>query len=168
MSSYFYVTDFTVPAGTAIASPAVQVVTLDDKILDSIRFVIPDGHVGLTGVAVKSQGVNIAPYLQGTWLIANNEVVDFPYDALIAENQLQLWGYNLDVFPHTFHMRWVMSDIEPAGLPVDIASPQQSPPGPELTAAVASLAAPASLATITAAVPQTRPGRQPQPPVRYG
>lgn len=140
MVARLYETAFTVPAGTPIAAPFTQVVVLEDENLDTVRIVVPDGHAGLTGVAIQWSGVNIAPFGIGTWIVANAEVIDFPYDGEVAQNGLNLAGYNLDVFPHTFYLRWQISDLV-TSTPVVIDSAQnQAAPTPDMLATVQNLA----------------------------
>lgn len=127
MSNYLYTTDFLVPAGTPLAAPLIQPVPLQDYVLTSVRIIIPDGHNGLTGISVRSAAVNIVPFTQGTYLIGNNEEVNFDYGGQVGENQLALYGYNTDIFDHAFHFRWQLADIGPAGSPIVIASPQLVP-----------------------------------------
>lgn len=134
MTGYLYSTDFTVPASTPIGSPFAQFVTLDDRKLASVRFVIPDGHNGLTGVRVTSGGTNVVPYVQGTWLVGNNEIIDFNYDGEVQVNRFRLVGYNTDIFAHTFHLRWTLVDLD-APTPVSIDSPQAVPLQPAAVSA---------------------------------
>ncbi len=123
MTRYLYATDFLVPAGTPIAVPNIAPVPLDNRILDSVRVIIPPGHNGLTGFSVRDSAVNIVPYVQGTWLVGNDEIVDFAYNGEVTAGGLQAYGYNLDIFDHTFHLRWILSDLAGPS-PVAIESPQ--------------------------------------------
>ncbi len=101
-----YEVQFTVPAGTPIAAPAVQPVVLSDANLDTVRVLVPDGHSGLTGLRITWAGTQIMPYNVGTWLISNDEIFDWPADDEITANGLSLAGYNLDIYPHTFYLRF--------------------------------------------------------------
>ncbi|HEY6278449.1 MAG TPA: hypothetical protein VIX86_19210 [Streptosporangiaceae bacterium] len=135
-----YTTDFTVPAKTAKAAPAVLAVVLDDAHLDEVRFIIPAGHIGQTGIRIQSAGTVLVPFAGTGWITSDNEKFTWPYDAEVQQNGLQLAGYNLDSRAHTFHLRWQVSDLAPA-VPVTIASPQ---------AAAGASAVPATLASLLA------------------
>lgn len=126
MSNRIYTTTFTIPAGTPIATPFVQGVVLDDEHLDRLRIVIPDGPAGLTGLAVTWGGTQIAPYQAGTWVSGNDETIDYDYDGEVTAAGLVLAGYNLDVWPHSFILRWFMSLLTTTS-PVVISSAQAAP-----------------------------------------
>lgn len=123
MSNRIYTTTFTVPALTQIAAPFSQAIVLDDVVLDAVRIIIPSGHVALTGFAIVWAGTQIAPYGVGTWITGNDEIIDYPFDGEITEFGLSVRGYNLDVFPHSFFLRWLVSDRYSGG-PVPTSSTQ--------------------------------------------
>lgn len=123
MTGRLYVSQLTVPAATPIAAPVSQKVPLDDINLDKVTVVIPSGHALLTGVAIFWSGVQIAPYITGTWLSGDDETIDFAYDDEITASGLQVVAYNTDAFPHSFLFRWFLSTIQ-AQTPVTIDSPQ--------------------------------------------
>ncbi len=105
-----YESQFTVPAGTAIAAPASQPVVLEDAHLDTVRVLVPDGHSGLTGLRITWGGTQIMPINPGTWIISNDEIFDWPADEDVTANGLSLAGYNLDIYPHTFYLRFQITD----------------------------------------------------------
>jgi hypothetical protein len=127
VSTRMYPTVFTVPAGTAIATPVKLPVVLEDNLLDNVDIVIPDGHAGLTGLAILWSGAPFFPFTENSYLIGNNEKVPFPYGGEIAANGFTLAGYNTDIYPHSFYLRWQISDLG-AALPVSIESAQTTPP----------------------------------------
>lgn len=153
MTGRIYTTALTVPAKTPIAVPVVQAVILDDINLDKVEILIPPGHVGLTGVAITSNSVNVAPYIQGTWITGDNEKVAYAHDGEIQAARLSVAGYNLDRFAHTFRFRWYLSPLRPA-TPVVIESPQAgSVPAltvPGTIAQLAGVVGPVQLAAIAA------------------
>ena len=123
MSNRIYTTQFDVAAGTAIASPVSQAIVLDDVRLDAVRLIIPPGHAALTGMSIWWGGIQIAPFGTGTWFTGDNEIFDYPFDGEITARGLQLRGYNLDIFLHSFRMRWLVSDRYRGG-PAAVSSPQ--------------------------------------------
>lgn len=133
-----YGTTFTVPAGTAIAAPVLAAVPLEDNWLESVRIVIPDGHSGLTGLQVRWSGVQVVPYGQGTWITANNEIIDFPWADEITAGGLALAGYNTDVFPHSFWLRWTVADLPAKSTATVVSAQAAGPVGPD-TSGVADL-----------------------------
>lgn len=143
MNPRLYTTQLTVPAGTPIAAPVTAPVVLDDLNLDSVEIIIPDGHVQLTGIAITSGGFPVIPFNIGTWISGNNDRLTFDYDAEITANGLTVAGYNLDIYPHTFYLRWQLSRKTAAS--VVIESPQAS-----AVAAPADIAAIADLSGVSA------------------
>lgn len=141
-----YQADFTVPAGTAIAAPVSQPVVLADAHLETVRFIIPDGHAGLTGLRITWAGTQIFPYNTGTWLISDDEVFDWPADQEVTANGLSLAGYNTDIFAHTFHVRFQIGPRVPNQL-AGIQSGQL-----DLAATAASTADVSQLATVNVPV----------------
>lgn len=121
MTSRLYTSQLIVPVGTPIAAPFSQPVVLDDINLDKVTVIIPDGHAGLTGVAIFWGGVQIVPYTGATWLTGNGEAIDFEYDGQVTAAGLTVAGYNLDVFQHAFLFRWFLSPLT-GGSPVTIDS----------------------------------------------
>lgn len=135
-----YTTALTVPAKTPIATPFVQAVTLDDLWLDKVEIIIPPGHVGLTGVAIQSNGVNVAPYVPGTWITGDNDRVSYAHNGEIQAARFSCAGYNLDRFPHVFRFRWYLAPLRP-DTPVVIESPQAgSVPAQTVPGTIARLA----------------------------
>jgi hypothetical protein len=118
-----YTSQLLVPANTPVAAPAQLAVVLDNATLDLFEVLIPDGHNGLTGLAVTWGGTQIIPYTMGTWISGNGEKVSLDYGGEVTQNGLVMTGYNLDIFDHTFYMRWSVSPLTAASA-VAIASPQ--------------------------------------------
>ena len=135
-----YETTFTVAAGTALAAPQLAPVALEDASLVSVRIVIPDGHNGLTGLQVRWAGTQVIPFGTGTWITANDEVMDIPWDGEITATGLALAGYNTDVFAHSFYLRWLVEDLAPAST-VTVVSAQASGPAAVDSTGVADLTA---------------------------
>ena len=100
--------DLTVPAGTPIAAPVSQAVQLADAHLVKARILVPDGHSGLTGLRITWSGTQIFPYNTGTWFTSNDEILDWDFDYEITAGGLALAGYNTDVYPHTFYVRFYL------------------------------------------------------------
>jgi len=115
-----YETTFTVPA----LGNATLAVPLEDNNLDTVRIVVPAGHCGLTGLRILWGGMQVVPFGQGTFIVANDEVIDYAWDDQITADGLTLAGFNNDIFPHNFYLRWVISDLQSGGQPVTIVSPQ--------------------------------------------
>lgn len=139
MTTRVYETTFLVPAGTPVAAPVTQAVPLEDNILDVVTIIVPDGHAGLTGFHILWGGTQILPYNAPSWLIANNEKIEWPYASEVTAAGLSVAGYNTDIWPHTFYVRWQVSEIGRANSSIVIESPQAVPPAPADIAAILNL-----------------------------
>jgi hypothetical protein len=95
----------TVPAGTPATSPLIVPWPLVDANLDFIDIIVPDGHNGLTGVAVYWSGTQIVPWGTESWIVANNEKIHTPTNTYITVSGLSVYAYNTGVFPHSFYLR---------------------------------------------------------------
>lgn len=138
-----YETTFTVAAGTALAAPQLAPVALEDASLVSVRIVVPDGHNGFTGLQVRWGGTQIIPYGSGTWIVANDEIMDVAYEDEITATGLVLAGYNTDVFPHSFYLRWLIQDLAAAPA-ATVVSAQAAGPAAVDSSGVSALTAAAA------------------------
>lgn len=105
-----YEVQFTVPASTGVAAPVSQPVVLEDALLQTVRVLVPGGHSGLTGLRITWGGTQLLPINAGTWIISDNEILDWPMNDEVTANGLSLTGYNTDIFPHTFYLRFTISE----------------------------------------------------------
>jgi hypothetical protein len=138
MGTRLYTTQLLVPAGTPQSAPVTAAVVLEDATLDSVEIIIPDGHVQLTGIAVLSASAPVVPFALGTFISGNNDRLTFPYAAEVTQNGLTVAGFNNDIYPHTFYLRWQISDRNTSA--VTIVSPQAAaPPAPDDLAAITDL-----------------------------
>lgn len=108
----------TVPAGTPIASPAVTIIPVDNLVLADVGLQIPDGPVGLTGIAFWYSGHQILPWDEGSgWIQGNNLVAEFPVNLEVGPTPISVLCYNLGAYDHTFyfrlHMRYLPDIVEP-------------------------------------------------------
>ena len=159
MSVRVYQAEVTVPAGTTQAAPVTQAITLEDNTLDVMRLIVPNGHNGLTGIALLWGNAPWFPYGAGEFIQSNDELIDYPYGEEITENALVAVAFNNDVYDHKFLLRFNISDKVTQSV-VTIDSPQLSgAPAAQTLAAVQNLsgvvqlpgAAADDLAALTAA-----------------
>jgi hypothetical protein len=95
----------TVPPGTTLENPLIVPWSLADANLDFIDIIVPDGHSGLTGVAVYWSGTQVVPWGTGTWLVANDEKIHTPVGSYITISGLSVYAYNTGQFEHSFYLR---------------------------------------------------------------
>lgn len=106
-----YPVTFTVALGTVQAAPSTQTVPLEDAFLVAIELLIPPGPAGFTGLRVRSSRQQILPWGSTDWIIADNYRNTFPVNEEIGRSSISVQGYNEDVYPHTFYMRFQIRTI---------------------------------------------------------
>lgn len=100
----------TVPAGTTAAAPLVSALTMPPRIVRGIRIRIPPGPRGVLGLRLTSSGELVVPVNAGAWLVADDEVLDWPFDQAITSGAWQLTAYNVGNFDHDV---LVMFELDP-------------------------------------------------------
>jgi len=103
-----YSVELEVPANTPETSPVYKTVEVEGAVLDTIHFLIPDGHVGLARLAVLYGIKQIFPFQTGTWLRGNAESFSLRLKWRLPEPKttLTLKGWNEDdTYKHTFYLR---------------------------------------------------------------
>lgn len=70
------------------------------------------------GFRVAYSGQAIIPYSGTTWIIADNESMDWTLDRYPETGDWELVAYNEDVYPHTVYLRFHVSDVANLTLPV--------------------------------------------------
>jgi len=92
----------------------------------SVEVRIPRGHNGLTGLSINDSGTQILPYSNTTeWITGSDERLQFDLGQE-TDTGLQLVGYNLDVFAHTFYVR-IIGQYMVVSNPADLADEQIVP-----------------------------------------
>jgi len=91
----------TVPAGTAVASPQVTAVVFPARVVTQIDFLFPPGPRGEVGVAVGTANVKTLPYGNASYLVTDNQFLQFPLEQQIDSGSWQVTAYNTGMFPHT-------------------------------------------------------------------
>lgn len=99
------------PRSTAEASPQETEVSLPQGTLESVEVVIPEGHAGLTGLAIQYSGEHIFPWGLGTWLEGDDEVVRLPVGRELGGSPVVVRTYNTDdTFSHDHLLRFLVLD----------------------------------------------------------
>lgn len=110
---------------TPITAPITLAVPTEDALLADVEIIIPDGHVGLTGIRLRSSGQQILPWGNDSWLIGNQYQRVFTMNTEIGATSLSLQFYNTDFRRHRFYVRFHLQDLN-KGAQVGLTVPQQS------------------------------------------
>lgn len=103
------------PANTARAAALSTDVSFRPGVVVGVEILIPDGHLGLTGLQIATAHTPVLPYAVGQWIIGNDEKIEW---ALIEQPETGNWqaiAYNTDGFTHTFRIRFLVSDFATDG-----------------------------------------------------
>lgn len=102
----------TTPADTLEAAPQTTSWTVGVGALRRLEVVIPDGHVGLTGFALRWGGRQIVPYEAGEWITGNDDEVHVDLDIYTGVGVVAVVTFNTDdAFPHSHHLRAFVEDL---------------------------------------------------------
>lgn len=101
---------FTVPPATDPDTPATTDVNVGLVTWDDVRIIIPAGHQFLTGVRLSYAEAAIVPFNDPPdWITGNDDDQTTPVD-LDVTAPIVIAGYNVDIYPHTFHLRIKVTD----------------------------------------------------------
>jgi hypothetical protein len=134
----YYHQDLTVPPFTPIATPVTLDAPTPNIELISVNVRVPAGHAGNTGFQIVFSEQAIIPYgIPSEWFILDNDemILQAGYN---TDNTLMFVAYNLDVYPHTFHLDWVAQDIASSSAGAVVAFAPFAAPQPAPLALVAS------------------------------
>ena len=104
----------TIPAGTQIEAPFRKDVSFPSRIVQQVEITVPPGPSGLMGFALQNSGVTIIPYGSDPFIVASDERMIWPLHGYVDSGSWQIQGYNLDLFPHTVYVRFLLGLIPPA------------------------------------------------------
>lgn len=118
MAERIEIIDVTIPAGTAVATPATVNLNIPDGVVRRIEQRWPPGPAGLVGLKVRHSAQIIIPRSGGAFLVTEDEVVIWDVDGLPTGNKWSVVGYNTDINNHTIQFRILLDEIP---------TPQRSP-----------------------------------------
>jgi hypothetical protein len=126
----------TIPKGTPIAAPVTVDVSFPPFTVVSVAARIPPGPLGQMGFRVASSRQQVIPWNPGSWIVANDDRLQWQADNYPTSGDWQIIGYNTGAFDHTIYVTF---ELDPVGFD---------------TAPVVTVT-PADLSTITAPEPVT-------------
>jgi hypothetical protein len=95
-------------AGTTVAAPLTTVLTMPPRIVREVRVRIPPGPRGQVGWYLASGGVQVVPWLKGTYIVADDETIDWPLEGQIESGAWQLVAYNTGSYDHTLYLTFLL------------------------------------------------------------
>lgn len=119
----YYPLEVTVPASTAELTPFSVTLPLENALLIDIEVIIPDGHLGQTGVRILQSQQQILPWGNRSWLRGNGYSRIFQVNGEIGARSISVQGYNIDFRQHVFLLRFHLRDL--GDVRVTEATPEQ-------------------------------------------
>jgi hypothetical protein len=108
---------FTIPAGTAKATPVRNSMAIGVRKLVGVSWMIPQGPSGALGWYFSMGGVQVIPVNSGAWLIRDGNADGSELSHLPDSGAWQLTAYNTGTFPHTIYVTLYASVIRTAPPP---------------------------------------------------
>lgn len=118
----------TCPPSTPVTAPLeVAAVTDTSYQVASVTIVIPNGHAGLTGIALALGHEIVIPRNPGAFQSGDGEVFSHDLTGYPAGSPWTIFLVNLDLQAHVWQTRWALETatappplIAPAPIPVDV------------------------------------------------
>jgi hypothetical protein len=104
----------TIPAGTAIATPATTNLTFNRGNVIRIEIKVPPGPSGLMGFMIGHSGGIVIPYDGSTWLVLDDDNLDWPVVGFPTGSAWFLRGYNTGLYTHTVYLRFHIDELSRA------------------------------------------------------
>ena len=125
--------DITAAAQTAKASAVQTAISFPPGDVVGVEIVIPDGHMGLTGIQLGQANAQTIPRTAGAFIVGNDEVIRWPTEGFLNNGKWSAIVYNTDSLPHTFHIRFLLRELRkgpalpPIVYPIDPAQLSSQP-----------------------------------------
>ena len=103
-----------IPKGTLASAPQVTALPMPQRLVQRIQILVPPGPGGMVGFQLAAGGQSIVPYNDASWIVTNNEVIDWPLEGMPEAGSWQLHAYNIGRFDHTLTVRMLLGLPEKA------------------------------------------------------
>lgn len=111
-----YTFDVSCPANTPASAPVSVDVSFRASRVEWIQIVIPDGHSGLTGIALAQGHGQVLPATAGQFIEGNDEEPRFEFTDLLGNGNWQALLYNQDTIAQPWQIRFEVAIPQPAGI----------------------------------------------------
>lgn len=103
------------PAGTALATPQLTSLAMPARLVRALRIRVPPGPAGTVGIALTSGGQQVIPETKDSYLVLDNEVIEWPLEQQIESGAWQLRSYNTGRWDHTVYLTFLLDPVADAG-----------------------------------------------------
>lgn len=115
MASRLETQNVTCAASVTAANPTEIPLTWPGGIVRRITIVIPDGHSGLTGIALGYGHEAIMPNSPGAFISSNDEVIPYDIIDMVPGVQWQVFMCNSDLQAHSWQVRFELDELTSEG-----------------------------------------------------
>jgi hypothetical protein len=105
----------TTPAGTLASAPLVTSLAMPARLVRTLRIRVPPGPAGQLGIALVSGGQQMLPEAAGTYLVMDDEAVEWPLDGQLETGAWQLRSYNTGRWDHTVYLTFLLDPLPARG-----------------------------------------------------
>jgi hypothetical protein len=114
-----YVFSVTAPANTPASAPVTVATTFPTGDVVGLEVVIAAGHSGLTGIYLTTGGGRAIPINKSAWITGDDEKLTYDLVDYLDSGAWAAVVYNVDVFDHTWQVRYLVHDPRKAPLAVE-------------------------------------------------
>jgi hypothetical protein len=107
----FHIIDVTIPAGTAKATPFIQLTQFAAQRLDGVEWRFPPGCQGFVGIQIGSHGTPILPFNPNQWFVRSGDAMQYDLTGMPDSGDWSVIGYNTGSFAHTIEITYRCSAI---------------------------------------------------------
>lgn len=100
-----------VPAGTQKAAHFEVMTSFNAAEVIGAEIVIPRGHNYLTGLQLALAHSPVIPRTENGWLVDDGAKLAYDLTGYPNTGAWSCFGYNLDIYDHTFHVRFLLLDF---------------------------------------------------------
>lgn len=115
--------DVTIPADTATDTPVSVPTAFPGGLVERIDVQVPPGPSGLLGWSLAYADQPVIPRTPGVFIIADAAAFTWPVEGYPDGGAWSVVGYNLDVYPHTIHIQFLVNEYGDGVPPIPVPIP---------------------------------------------
>ena len=83
-------------------------VTFPSRVVSQINIKVPPGPRGQVGFAIGNSGMPVIPATIGTWIVTDDEEIQFPLVGYWDSGSWEVFAYNLGNYQHTLYLTFLL------------------------------------------------------------
>lgn len=120
MARQIYEFQFTMVAGLAADTVQTMDMTIPVRTMNAIQITIPPGPSGDMGFAITVSGQPIIPYNDSSWVITDDEKLEWPLNGYPNSGAWGARGYNNGTYDHTIYVRLLVDVVLDDGATLEL------------------------------------------------